>query len=173
MTAPTQGKERGAASAPRGPFPRASSPFPSLLSRRRSLRAPRRTRPSAPCPRGSPAAPDLCNWHLIQPRSRSSSPACLLLAGPRGAWLMLGDAGTPSPPAQGAGGRGGWCLSRSYSPFQGRASVCGPPLGEAAGGCAPSDPGSTASQGYLWGWSAQGGRDPAPQGSGGGKTSSG
>lgn len=45
MTAPTQGKVRGAASAARGPFPPASSPFPRSLPRAARSARPRAARP--------------------------------------------------------------------------------------------------------------------------------
>lgn len=167
MTAPTQGKEWGAASAPRGPFPRASSPFPSLLSRRRSLRAPRRTRPPAPCAGarqplptceiGTSSSPD----RALPARPAPGSPA-------RGGLANAGGREDPKSSRAGGGEEEDGAFLGATAPSR-AAPASGDPLGEAAGVFAPSDPGSTASQGYPRGWSEEGGRDPAPQGSEGKK----
>lgn len=178
MTAPTQGKERGAASATRGPFPPASRPFPCSLPRPRSLRAPasrapRRAQPSPPFPRGLPAAPHrLRIWHLTLPRSRSSCRVLPLLARTRGLGCCGTRERTPRLGAEGAG--------RKRTPlFQGpQRHSWGPLSARLPGGALPRTrvpprgPGhprgcSEAPGGVSW---AEGGRDPARQGSGSGKT---
>lgn len=182
MTAPTPGKERGAAAATRGPFPPASSALPSLPSRCGSLRAPasgapRRAQPSPPSPAGSDRsrpsgklAPSPSRDLFLPARPAPCSPA-------RGR-LAAGGCGNPKP----RGGGGGMEEDRVF-PGATAPSWAAPASGDPSAGlpvCAPSDPGSMRATGHQ-GWSkalsrvhrAEGGRDPARRGLGVGKTRSG
>lgn len=176
MTAPTQGKELGAASTTRGPFPPYSSPFPrSLLRATRppAAHAEERGPPLGPAGRWGAPGP-LRSCHLTQPRSRSSARSAPGPPARRG--LAAGGARTPSLGAEWMGRRR--TAFQESQPLPGPPQRRGSPLRAAALVCAPSDPLPPRVSGHWRGWSvapsgvlgAEGGRDPAWQGWGSWKT---
>ena len=185
MTAPTQGKERGVASAARGPFPPASSsPFPRSLPGASSSARPRAARPGE----HGPLLPFLeARQPLPTLRQVGTSPCpdLALPPGPHlarlgaGAWLLW-DAGTASLGAEGAGRRRtvhfqepqppSWAAPASGDPSQhGCQSVCSlgpgfhrePVGGGGTGGAGRRRPSGVPGAGR--------GRDPDPLGSGAGR----
>lgn len=176
MTAPTQGKELGAASATRGTFPPACSPFPcSLLHAARSAR-PRAARPGERGPplRGPRAGrplPARGSCRLTRPGPCSPDPACW----PAGAWLLW-DVGAPGLGVGWTGKRR--TPSQGSRPLFGCPGVWGPLPARLPGCVLPGTPVPRPVSGPWRGWlvapgavpGTEGGRDPAGQGSGSWKT---
>lgn len=113
--------------------------------------------PLATCEIGTSSSPD----RALPARPAPGSPA-------RGGLANAGGREDPKSSRAGGGEEEDGAFLGATAPSR-AAPASGDPLGEAAGVFAPSDPGSTASQGYPRGWSEEGGRDPAPQGSEGKK----
>lgn len=185
MTAPTQGKERGAASAARGPFPPVSSPFPrSLQGAARSAR-PRAARSAERGPLlsffGARRPLPTLGEVGTSPCPDRALPAGSTPCGPGSGVAAAVARENPKPPGRGGGKEEDGAFPGATAPFLGRAGVRGP-LSARPPVCAlprtrvpPQGaghwPGCSEAPGSIPG--AEGGRDPARQGSRSGKTRSG
>lgn len=161
MTAPTQGKERGAAPPPA--VPSLPPPHPSLAPFLAPLapraREPRALESTALSSLSSRLASCSRPTEKLAPHPAQISlfrPVRTLLAGAQG----LGRCGTREPQASGQRGWEGGAFPGATAPFLGRASVWRPLSAAAAGVCAPSSRVPPRAQGHRWGWSAAPSRVP-------------